>query len=166
MYRLFRFSFAILSITLATRLPLYAQGYDPGECAHSIADQHAAYKVASETPVVPTVGTFRALVVFVRFYDDTDDWTGSCWPNLSQWADPDQLPSKVESGEEMLPEYDFSVGERGKYAKRFAEGSNIVVVAPDLVDVFPTSDSVNEALREVANQRRSQRGFEGGERAV
>ena len=73
---------------------------------------------------------------------------------------------KVDSGEEMLPEYDFSRGERGRYAKRFSKGSNIVVVAPDLVDVFPTSDSVNEALREVANLRRSQRGFGGGERAV
>ena len=73
---------------------------------------------------------------------------------------------KLKSGEEMLPEYDFSVGERGKYAKRFAEGSNIVVVAPDLVEVFPTSESVNEALREVANQRRSQRGIGGRESAV
>ena len=71
-----------------------------------------------------------------------------------------------EPGEEMLPEYDFSKGERGRYAKRFAEGSNVVVVAPDLVDDFPTSESVNEALREVADQRKRQRGFGGRERAV
>jgi len=47
----------------------------------------------------------------------------------------------------MLPEYDFSKGVRGKYAKRYAEGSNVVVLSPDMAKVFPTSQSVNEALR-------------------
>ena len=70
-----------------------------------------------------------------------------------------------EPAEEMLPEYDFSKGERGKYAKRFAEGSNIVVVEPDLVEVFPTSASVNEALRQVVEQRRMKRGLGGRESA-
>lgn len=63
-------------------------------------------------------------------------------------------PREKEPGEEMQPEYDFSKGKRGKYAQRFAEGSNIVLVAPDLVEVFPSSESVNEALRQVADQRR------------
>lgn len=72
----------------------------------------------------------------------------------------------VQPGAEMLPEYDFSKGERGKYAKRFAEGSNIVVVAPDLVEVIPTSESVHEALRQVVDQRRGQRGMSGRGRAV
>jgi hypothetical protein len=49
-----------------------------------------------------------------------------------------------------LAEYDFSKGTRGKYAKRFAAGSNIVVLAPDVVKLFPDSDSVNETLRAVA----------------
>jgi hypothetical protein len=48
---------------------------------------------------------------------------------------------------EMLDEYDFSKGVRGKYAKRFAEGTNLVLLAPDLAKVFPDSDAVNEALR-------------------
>ena len=47
----------------------------------------------------------------------------------------------------MIPEYDFGNGVRGKYAKRYAEGSNVVVLSPDLAKVFPTSESVNEALR-------------------
>lgn len=47
----------------------------------------------------------------------------------------------------ILPEYDFSKGVRGKYAKRYAEGSNVVVLSPDMAKVFPTSESVNEALR-------------------
>lgn len=56
-------------------------------------------------------------------------------------------PREEPSAAEMLPEYDFSEGVRGKYAKRYAEGSNIVVIAPDLRELFPTSEAVNEALR-------------------
>lgn len=48
---------------------------------------------------------------------------------------------------EMLREYDFSKGVRGKYAKRYVEGSNVVVLSPDVAKVFRTSESVNEALR-------------------
>ena len=48
---------------------------------------------------------------------------------------------------EMLDEYDFSKGVRGKYAQRYAEGTNVVVLAPDVAAVFPDSESVNEALR-------------------
>ncbi len=57
---------------------------------------------------------------------------------------------------DMLDEYDFSKGVRGKYAKRYAEGTNIVVLSPDVAEVFPNSDSVNEALRvlvKVARQK-------------
>ena len=47
----------------------------------------------------------------------------------------------------MLDEYDFSQGVRGKYVQRFAEGSNVVVLSSDVAEVFPDSESVNEALR-------------------
>lgn len=50
----------------------------------------------------------------------------------------------------MLDEYDFSTGVRGKYAKRYAQGTNIVVLAPDVARSFRNSDSVNEALRSLA----------------
>lgn len=43
--------------------------------------------------------------------------------------------------------YDFSEGVRGKYAGRYAEGSNVVVLAPDLAEAFPTSEVVTDALR-------------------
>jgi len=49
--------------------------------------------------------------------------------------------------DDMLEEYDFSGGQRGKYASRYAEGSNIVVLSPDVAKSFPDSESVNEALR-------------------
>jgi hypothetical protein len=48
---------------------------------------------------------------------------------------------------DMLDEYDFSKGIRGKYAKRYAEGTNVVVLAPDVAAMFPDAESVNEALR-------------------
>ena len=47
----------------------------------------------------------------------------------------------------MLDEYDFSKGVRGKYVERFKAGSNIVVLSPDIAEVFSDSESVNEALR-------------------
>lgn len=49
--------------------------------------------------------------------------------------------------DETATEYDFRGGVRGKYAKRYAEGTNIVVLEPDLVRAFPDSKSVNAALR-------------------
>ena len=48
---------------------------------------------------------------------------------------------------EMRPEYDFSGGVRGKHAARYAKGTNIIVLDPDVAKVFPDSASVNEALR-------------------
>lgn len=47
----------------------------------------------------------------------------------------------------MLEEYDFSKGIRGKYAKRYEEGTNVVVIDPDVAKFFPDHDSVNQALR-------------------
>ena len=57
--------------------------------------------------------------------------------------------------DELREEYDFSQGIRGKYAQRYSEGANIVVLAPDVASVFHDSESVNRALRalvEVANR--------------
>ena len=65
-----------------------------------------------------------------------------------QHAKRERSMKKVESGrDEMRAEYDFSKGVRGKYAKRYAEGTNVVVLEPDIVREFPTAESVNEALR-------------------
>ena len=49
--------------------------------------------------------------------------------------------------DEILPEYDFSRGRRNKYAARYREGTNIVVLDPDVAELFPTSEAVNKALR-------------------
>ncbi len=48
---------------------------------------------------------------------------------------------------EMRAEYDFSGGVRGKYAARYAPGTNVVLLDPELTAAFPDSESVNAALR-------------------
>jgi hypothetical protein len=56
-----------------------------------------------------------------------------------------------EIDEDDIPaEIDFSGGERGRFAKRFAEGTNLVALAPDVMEIFPDAESVNNALRLMA----------------
>jgi hypothetical protein len=45
------------------------------------------------------------------------------------------------------PKLDFSKGVRGKYVERLKQGTNVVLIEPDLLDTFPDSEAVNEALR-------------------
>jgi hypothetical protein len=54
---------------------------------------------------------------------------------------------------EMLDEYDFSKAIVGKYAKQYAEGTNVIVLDPDVARVFPDSAAVNQALRQLIEQR-------------
>ena len=58
-----------------------------------------------------------------------------------------------ESSDEMRPEYDFSGGVRGKYVQRFREGTNIVVLEPDVAAEFKDSAAVNDALRKLLKSR-------------
>jgi len=57
---------------------------------------------------------------------------------------------RMRTDPEMLEEYDFSRGVQGKYAKRYAEGTNVIVIEPDVAKIFPDHDSVNQALRSLA----------------
>jgi hypothetical protein len=50
----------------------------------------------------------------------------------------------------LQPEYDFSKAVRGGTAARYAKGTNVVILDPELRELFPTSEAVNEALRELA----------------
>ena len=52
--------------------------------------------------------------------------------------------------DDLRPEYDFAAmkgGVRGKYVRRMHAGTNIVVIAPEVADAFPTEQAVNEALK-------------------
>jgi len=66
-----------------------------------------------------------------------------------------------DSDLEMRPEYDFSKGVRGKYAARFAKGSKVVVLDPDVAAEFQTSDAVNAALRKNISERGKRAGSGG-----
>jgi hypothetical protein len=69
---------------------------------------------------------------------------------------------KIKNDPDMLEEYDFTGGVRGKYAKRYAEGTNVVVIDPDVAEYFPDHESVNEALRVltaiIKRQKRAKQG--------
>ncbi len=55
-----------------------------------------------------------------------------------------------DKNNEMLRNYGFSQGVRGKYAQRYARGSNVVVLDPDVAKVFPNADAVNSSPRSLA----------------
>jgi hypothetical protein len=58
---------------------------------------------------------------------------------------------------EVFAEYDFSRGRRGRYARRYARGVNLVVLDPDVAEHFSDSQSVNEALRSLIDRPRPER---------
>ena len=71
---------------------------------------------------------------------------------------------KATEDPDMPAEIDFSGGERGRYAKRFAQGTNLILLEPDVAEVFPDAESVNAALRvllrasvKAGQQRRNRR---------
>lgn len=57
------------------------------------------------------------------------------------------MARKKRHDDEMRGHYDFSGGERGKYAARYAEGANVIVLDPDVADVIRGSIALNETLR-------------------
>ena len=58
------------------------------------------------------------------------------------------MNSKDDELREEYPEELIRSGVRGKYAKRYSAGTNVVLIDPDLHKIFPDSASVNRALRE------------------
>lgn len=66
-------------------------------------------------------------------------------------------PRTKAEKQEILSEYDFRGGIRGKYAKRFSQGSNVIVLDRDVAEVFTDSESVNEALRALSGIVKQQR---------
>lgn len=66
---------------------------------------------------------------------------------------------RIQNNPDLLEEYDFSQGVRGKYAQRYSEGANVVVIEPDLAKYFPHHDAVNDAcdhwLRSLKSQGKS-----------
>lgn len=68
-------------------------------------------------------------------------------------AHDDERP---EDADDLRPEYDPELirrGVRGRYAARYAEGTNVVVLDPDIAAAFPTREAVNAALRALLSAR-------------
>lgn len=58
--------------------------------------------------------------------------------------------SKAKTSNELRPEYkreDLGKGIRGKYFEEYSKGTNLVLLSPDVAEVFSTEEAVNEALR-------------------
>jgi len=63
----------------------------------------------------------------------------------------------MSNDQEMRPEYSAELiksGIRGKYAKRYREGTNVVLIDPELNKLFPNAESVNRALRQYAKEHK------------
>ena len=65
--------------------------------------------------------------------------------------------SRRNERDTMRPEYDFSRAVRGVTAARYAQGANIAVIDPEVLDVFPDGTTVNQTLRALAPVLRRQR---------
>ena len=63
--------------------------------------------------------------------------------------------SEETVNDEVKPEYDFSGGVRGKYYQAYTQSSNVVILDPDVAEIFRDSASVNEALRLLAKIAKS-----------
>ncbi|MFT5368920.1 MAG: hypothetical protein ACI8V2_003893 [Candidatus Latescibacterota bacterium] len=72
---------------------------------------------------------------------------------MSKKSNPLTSPSEHDT---MRDEYDFSNAQRGVTAARYAEGANVVVIDPEVLDVFPDGNAINEALRALAPVIRKQ----------
>jgi hypothetical protein len=55
--------------------------------------------------------------------------------------------SKAEIEDDLLPEYDFTGAVRGKYYDSYRRGTNVVLLDPDIAEVFRDAKAVNDALR-------------------
>jgi len=65
---------------------------------------------------------------------------------------------ELEEEDDLRPEYDFSQmkgGVRGKYVERYREGTNLVLLDPDIASAFPDAKAVNDALRSLLQEKHS-----------
>jgi hypothetical protein len=68
--------------------------------------------------------------------------------------------------DEVLAEYDFGRARRNKYAARYAKGSIVVTLSPDVAAVFPGAQEANDALRGLARAIRRRRGRRSSRRSA
>lgn len=79
---------------------------------------------------------------------------------VSRKVTPVRTASPKRGADGLRPHYDFRGGVRGKYAERARDGTNIVLLDPDVAARFPDAGAVNRALRalaEVADETKPRR---------
>ncbi len=124
-----------------------------GTNVHEIAD--GIYRI--NTPVALPGGLWffvqpvsrgrrRAAVVSHRAAQDVCAGARRGWTVMNGG----NMKKAIPKDKEMRDHYDFTGGVRGKSARRYAEGSNIVVLDPDVARLFPNRQAVNDTLRAVA----------------
>jgi uncharacterized DUF497 family protein len=98
-----------------------------------------------------TVGRAFSGNLLVVVHTDRAIISASSAPDAQAGESADFMNKKSSKSERngIRDEYDFSQGRRGKYARRYAEGTNVVVLEPDVAKVFPTSKKVNASLRKL-----------------
>jgi len=78
---------------------------------------------------------------------------------VKQHLEKENLMKKVEiEDDDLRPEYDFSQmrgGVRGKYVERYRQGTNLVLLDPDVAAAFPDAKAVNDALRLLLQEKQS-----------
>jgi uncharacterized DUF497 family protein len=81
--------------------------------------------------------------------------SASLVPNGKTRGNGNFMKKKSRRSEErsMKSTYDFSQAIRGKYARRYTQGANVVILEPDVAKVFPTSKAVNSSLRKIIRQQ-------------
>lgn len=67
------------------------------------------------------------------------------------------MKKSEQEEDDLRPEYDFSQmkGVRGKYVSRYREGTNLVLLDPDIAAAFPDAKAVNDALRSLLEERQT-----------
>ena len=83
----------------------------------------------------------------IRFFIDYSNASVAIIVSNSFTTNKKDFNMKTSKPATLLPEYDFSRGTRGKFARQFARGTNIIVLDPDLARHFPTARKVNQSLR-------------------
>ena len=126
--------------------------WDPDKAASNLAKHHVSFEEASTIfghPLSIAILDPDRSDQEERFVLIGESYRGRGRPRSANV----RTMSKPNRSNEMRSEYDFSQGVRGKYAARYAQGTNVVVLDPDVAKEFKTSAEVNEALRQVADKR-------------
>ena len=117
----------------------------------------SAILLRARLPIRCTLGTRRGSSQLSTLHHIDCSWLSTqivAWPfeSLALGGQPvargiNMSQKRDDTDSDMLPEYDFTGAVRGKYYQRYLEGTNVVLLDPDVAVAFPSSAAVNDALR-------------------